>query len=159
MILVGEYLCFCYSWLDMDISNADIEPTLWGSCVTWKFSPAMVGYFITLIVTKMLTGKFFWWILILSIFYKENFWLTYWYQKGLPIVILRPYALGRYFFQRMLQRKKYMTQRELDNVYCLEPVYYGWEYPSQVSGKMRIKCISNLCIYYCILSKVHMFIS
>jgi hypothetical protein len=99
--------------------------------------PAVVGYFITLIVTKMLAG--------------------------LPIVILRPYALCRYLFLRMIQKKKFMvssrlnfhcvvilnnlysnlcnsltfllkTQRELDNVYRLEPVYYGWEYPSQVSN-------------------------
>ena len=68
--------------------------------------PTVVGYFITLIVTKMLAG--------------------------LPIIILRPYALCRYLFLRMIQSKKYMTQRELDNVYCLEPVYYGWEYPSQM---------------------------
>lgn len=68
--------------------------------------PAVVGYFITLIVTKMLAG--------------------------LPIIILRPYALFRYLFLRLIQSKKYMTQRELENVYCLEPVYYSWEYPSQM---------------------------
>ena len=81
--------------------------------------PAVVGYFITLIVTKMLAG--------------------------LPIIILRPYALCRYLFLRMIQSKKYMTQRELDNVYCLEPVYYGWEYPSQVSSR-KLNGIIVSCI-------------
>lgn len=85
--------------------------------------PAVVGYFITLIVTKMLAG--------------------------LPIIILRPYALFRYLFLRMIQRKKYMTQRELDNVYCLEPVYYGWEYPSQmlvVSRANVMKIFLCMCL-------------
>ena len=80
--------------------------------------PAVVGYFITLIVTKMLAG--------------------------LPIVILRPYALFRFLFLRMIQTKKYMTQRELNKVYCLEPVYYGSEYPSQML--VIVICFTYACI-------------
>ena len=83
--------------------------------------PAVVGYFITLIVTKMLAG--------------------------LPIIMLRPYALCRYLFLRILQSRKYMTQRELDNVYCLEPVYYGWEYPSQM-------LVIVICFTYATISPI-----
>ena len=56
--------------------------------------PKMVGYFISLLVTKILAG--------------------------LPMVILRVGALGRYLILRMIYRTKYLTQRELENVYCVE---------------------------------------
>lgn len=54
------------------------------------------------------------------------------FQGGLPIVILRVGALGRYLILRLLHRTKFLTQRELDNVYIVEPLYYGWEYPTQM---------------------------
>ena len=57
---------------------------------------------------------------------------VYCVKGGLPIVILRVGALSRYLILRLLHRTKFLTQRELDNVYIVEPLYYGWEYPTQM---------------------------
>ncbi len=80
--------------------------------------PTVVGYFISLLVTKIL--------------------------GGLPLVILRVGALGRYLMLRLIHRTKYLTQRELDNVYCVEPLYYGWEYPTQLL--VIVICFTYACI-------------
>ena len=83
--------------------------------------PRMVGYFISLLVTKIL--------------------------GGLPMVILRIGALGRYLLLRMMYRTKYLTQRELDKVYCVEPLYYGYEYPTQM-------LVIVICFTYATISPI-----
>ena len=68
--------------------------------------PTMVGYFVALLVTKIMAG--------------------------LPMVFLRFGALFRMLILRLLSSKDKVTQRELDWVYRLENVQYGWEFPSQL---------------------------
>ena len=66
---------------------------------------------------------------------------------GLPIVILRVGALSRYLMLRIIHRTKYLTQRELDNVYTVEPLYYGWEYPTQM-------LVILICFTYATISPI-----
>jgi len=66
-----------------------------------KSLPTVVGYFVALLITKILAG--------------------------LPMVFLRVGALGRMVFLRTLFSKNMLTQRELDEVYRPENVQYGWE--------------------------------
>ena len=80
--------------------------------------PTVVGYFIALLSTKILAG--------------------------LPIIILRVGALCRYFWLRLINRKKLLTQRELNSVYLVEPLYYGWEYPTQLL--VIVICFTYACI-------------
>jgi hypothetical protein len=68
--------------------------------------PTMVGYFVALLVTKTLAG--------------------------LPMIFLRFGALSRMLFLKTLSNEKKLTQRELDAVYRLENVQYGWEFPTQL---------------------------
>ena len=80
--------------------------------------PTVVGYFISLIITKIL--------------------------GGLPLVILRLGALSRYLLLRLITRDQYLTQRELDQVYRAEPCLYGWEYPTQLL--VIVICFTYACI-------------
>ena len=68
--------------------------------------PMMVGYFMSLLITKILAG--------------------------LPMVILRMGALSRMFLLRSCFSRAKLTQRELDEVYRKQTVFYGWEYPTQL---------------------------
>lgn len=68
--------------------------------------PTMVGYFVALLVTKIMAG--------------------------LPLIFLRFGALSRMLMLRILSSEKKLTQRELDWVYRLENIQYGWEFPSQL---------------------------
>jgi len=68
--------------------------------------PTVVGYFISLLITKILAG--------------------------LPVIILRFGALSRMLFLKACFRERKMTQRELDEVYREENLLYGWEYPTQL---------------------------
>ena len=68
--------------------------------------PSMVGYFIALLITKILAG--------------------------LPLVFLRVGALSRMLLLRSLSSEAKLTQRELDRIYRPENVQYGWEIPSQL---------------------------
>ena len=68
--------------------------------------PTMVGYFVALLVTKIMAG--------------------------LPMIFLRFGALSRMLMLRILSSEKKLTQRELDWVYRLENIQYGWEFPSQL---------------------------
>ena len=61
--------------------------------------PFMVGYFIALLLTKLMAG--------------------------LPMVFLRIGALSRMCARRLLSNRKKMTQRELDAMYQFENVQYG----------------------------------
>lgn len=63
------------------------------------------------------------------------------------MVILRVGALSRYLMLRMIYRTKFLTQRELDNVYCVEPLYYGWEYPTQM-------LVVVICFTYAAISPI-----
>jgi hypothetical protein len=67
--------------------------------------PTVVGYFISLIITKILAG--------------------------LPMVFLRFGALSRFLLLRLITRRNYLTQHELNSIYRVQPIYYGWEYPTQ----------------------------
>jgi len=68
--------------------------------------PTVVGYFMSLILTKILAG--------------------------LPVVLLRSGALLRMGFLRLCFREAHLTQRELNEVYRPQEFLYGWEYPTQV---------------------------
>lgn len=94
--------------------------------------PSMVGYFVALLVTKILAG--------------------------LPIVFLRVGALSRMLLLRSLtpQAEK-VTQRELDEIYRPENVQYGWEFPAQLLVIMIVFTYAVICpvilpvglLYYC----------
>jgi len=68
--------------------------------------PTVAGYFISLLLTKILAG--------------------------LPMVLLRIGALSRMIFLKLFFKEENLTQRELDEVYRELPIMYGWEYPSQL---------------------------
>lgn len=80
--------------------------------------PTVVGYFVALLLTKILAG--------------------------LPMVFLRIGALSRMVFLRSLFSKKMLTQRELDEVYRPENVQYGWEFPTQLL--VIVICFTYACI-------------
>lgn len=80
--------------------------------------PKLAGYFISLLLTKTLAG--------------------------LPMVLLRMGALSRMIFLRSCFNKKRLTQRELNEVYRKQPIYYGWEYPTQFL--VIIICFTYACI-------------
>lgn len=80
--------------------------------------PFVVGYFASLLITKILTG--------------------------LPLVILRTGSLFRYIFLRIVFRNKKLSQRELDEVYRPEKLHYGWEYPNQLF--VIVICFTYVCI-------------
>ena len=86
--------------------------------------PAVVGYFISLIMTKILAG--------------------------LPVVLLRTGALLRMGFLRLCFSKKMLTQRELNEIYCKQEFLYGWEYPTQLL--VIVICFTYSCIAPLILS-------
>ena len=80
--------------------------------------PKLAGYFISLLITKTLAG--------------------------LPIVLCRLGALSRMMFLRSCFNKRRLTQRELKEVYRKQPIYYGWEYPTQFL--VIIICFTYACI-------------
>eukprot|EP00934_Nitzschia_sp_Nitz4_P006176 Nitzschia sp. Nitz4//scaffold4_size323378//84551//88052//NITZ4_000640-RA/size323378-snap-gene-0.407-mRNA-1//1//CDS//3329553339//6166//frame0 len=94
--------------------------------------PTMVGYFVALLVTKILAG--------------------------LPIVFLRVGALSRMLLLRSLTpQEAKLTQRELDEIYRPENVQYGWEFPAQLLVIMIVFTYAVICpvvlpvglLYYC----------
>lgn len=80
--------------------------------------PKLAGYFISLLLTKTFAG--------------------------LPIVLLRPGALSRMTFLKSCFNRRRLTQRELDEVHRKQPIYYGWEYPTQFLA--IIICFTYACI-------------
>jgi len=80
--------------------------------------PKVVGYFISLLITKILAG--------------------------LPIVVLRVGALSRKLFLLSVFSKAKVTQREMDGIYRRENLLYGWEYPSQLL--VVVICFTYACI-------------
>lgn len=60
------------------------------------------------------------------------------------MVILRIGALSRYLVLRSLHRTPYLTQRELEEVYRVEPIYYGYEYPTLLL--VIVICFTYACI-------------
>jgi len=83
-----------------------------------KSLPTMVGYFVSLLVTKILAG--------------------------LPMVLLRSGALLRMLFLRACFSEKLLSQRELDEVYRPQYLLLGWEYPTQLL--VILICFSYACI-------------
>lgn len=79
--------------------------------------PKVVGYFISLLITKILAG--------------------------LPIIVLRVGALSRMLILRGLFSKDRVTQREMDFVFRRENLLYGWEYPSQLL--VIVICFTYAC--------------
>jgi hypothetical protein len=63
---------------------------------------------------------------------------------GLPMVLLRVGALLRRIFLTLVFRQKYLTQREIDEVYKRETMLAGWEYPNQLL--VIVICFTYACI-------------
>jgi len=80
--------------------------------------PKVVGYFVTLLMTKTFAG--------------------------LPLVMLRGSSLLRMLFLKLFCREKFLTQRELDAVYKKEMLLYGSEYPSLLL--VIVICFTYACI-------------
>jgi len=83
--------------------------------------PQVVGYFISLLLTKLMAG--------------------------LPIVLLRGGALFRFQFLRWTFSEDKLTQRELDEVYRRQELWYGWEYPTQL-------LVIVICFTYSVISPI-----
>jgi len=81
--------------------------------------PKMVGYFMALLVTKIMAG--------------------------LPMVFLRFGALSRMLLLRLMSSEAKLTQRELDSVYRLENVQYGWEFPTQLLVVVIVFTYAVIC--------------
>ena len=81
--------------------------------------PTMVGYFVALLVTKIMAG--------------------------LPMVFLRFGALSRMIFLKTLSNQPKLTQRELDAIYRLENVQYGWEFPTQLLVVVIVFTYAIIC--------------
>jgi hypothetical protein len=81
--------------------------------------PTMVGYFVALLVTKIMAG--------------------------LPMIFLRFGALSRMLFLKMLSGEPKLTQREVDSVYRLENVQYGWEFPTQLLVVVIVFTYAIIC--------------
>jgi hypothetical protein len=65
-------------------------------------------------------------------------------MAGLPIILLRPGQLLRRLLISCFFKEKTMTQRELDEVYKVYMLFYGWEYPSQLL--VIVICFTYACI-------------
>ena len=63
---------------------------------------------------------------------------------GLPIVLLRIPSLLRQIVLRVLFRQKFLTQRELDEVYRSESLLGGWQYPNLLF--VIVICFTYACI-------------
>ena len=94
-----------------------------------KSIPNLVGFFVTLLVTKTLVG--------------------------LPTVMLRITQLLRQIALRVLFRQKLMTQRELDEVYKRDTLLGGWRYPDLLF--VVVICFTYACISPVILPFGAMF--
>ncbi len=85
--------------------------------------PTVVGYFISLIITKILAG--------------------------LPLVLLRLGALLRLSFLKCFFKTSTLTARELSEVYRKQELLYGWEYPTHllvIVIAFTYSCISPLIL-------------
>jgi hypothetical protein len=71
-----------------------------------KTLPRLAGYFISLLITTKTLA-------------------------GLPLILLCFGAITRMTFLRSCFSKKRLTQRELNDLYWKESIYYGWVYPTQ----------------------------
>jgi Calcium-dependent channel, 7TM region, putative phosphate len=66
-------------------------------------------------------------------------------MAGLPMIFLRFGALSRMVLLRTLSTPKKLTQRELDWVYRLENVQYGWEFPTQLLVVVIVFTYAIMC--------------
>ena len=78
----------------------------------------MVGFFVSLLMTKTLAG--------------------------LPIIMLRIPSLMRKMFVRLVFRQKFLTEREIDEVNKRETLQSGMEYPNQLL--VIVICFTYACI-------------
>ncbi len=83
-----------------------------------KSIPNLVGFFVTLLMTKTLAG--------------------------LPMTMLRITALLRQVVLRLVFKQKLLTQRELDEVYKRETLLGGWQYPNILF--VVVICFTYACI-------------
>lgn len=81
--------------------------------------PSMVGYFIALLVTKIMAG--------------------------LPMIFLRFGALARMLILQYISDEKKLTQREIDAIYRLENIQYGWEFPTQLLVVVIVFTYAIIC--------------
>ncbi|KAL7549353.1 hypothetical protein ACHAWF_012625 [Thalassiosira exigua] len=73
---------------------------------------------------------------------------------GLPIVLLRMRALTRMLFIKLCFREKYLTQKELDEVYYPRvhaQIWYGWEYPN-------LLLVIVICFVYSCICPIILFV-
>jgi hypothetical protein len=80
--------------------------------------PTMVGFFVSLLMTKTMAG--------------------------LPMIMLRIPSLMKRIFVMVFFRQKYLTQREIDEVYKREMLDGGVEYPNQLL--VIVICFTYACI-------------
>jgi Calcium-dependent channel, 7TM region, putative phosphate len=66
-------------------------------------------------------------------------------MAGLPMIFLRFGALSRMVLLRTVSSPKKLTQRELDWVYRLENVQYGWEFPTQLLVVVIVFTYAIIC--------------
>jgi Calcium-dependent channel, 7TM region, putative phosphate len=97
-----------------DIANHPMSILFMGESL-----PRMAGYFVALLVTKILAG--------------------------LPMIFLRFGALMRMLFLKLLSNERKLTQREVDSVYRLENVQYGWEFPTQLLVVVIVFTYAIMC--------------
>lgn len=73
------------------------------------------------------------------------------------VIFLRFGALSRMLLYRTLSNEHSLTQRELDAVYRLENVQYGWEFPTQLLVVVIVFTYAIICpvilpvgmLYFC----------
>jgi len=94
-----------------------------------EYLPTVVGYFISLLLTKILAG--------------------------LPIVLLRLGALSRLAFLRTCFSEKSLTQRELDEVHRKQEFLYGWEFPTQLFVLIITTTYAAICPVILIVGAVY----
>ena len=105
--------------------------------------PTVVGYFIGRNHSILFLARIVFCFLTLNKLYFLALLVTK-TLAGLPMVILRIGALGRFLLLRSLHRTSCLTQRELEEVYRVEPIYYGYEYPTLLL--VIVICFTYACI-------------
>eukprot|EP00986_Skeletonema_menzelii_P004681 scaffold1625_cov144-Skeletonema_menzelii.AAC.10 len=116
----------------LDSLNEIIEHPTNILAILGKSLPNVVGYFATFVMTKLLVG--------------------------LPMILMRFGPLLRMVFIKLCFREKYLTEKELHEVYHPEKfaqLWYGWEYPNLLL--VIVICFTYSCISPIILPVVAAF--
>jgi len=143
-----------------------------------KSLPTVVGYFVALLVTKILAGLPM--VLLRSGKYSFLFQRIFPVKCWVFVLITSEFlvytpkgALVRLIFLRTIFTKKFLSQREIDEVYRPQYLLYGWEvsydyiFPTYfVVGNSFLKikiyiifAVSYAAISYCYLFYLYMHIS